>query len=38
MTIRANIKAVRRKILLEVVEEDKPFSREVQEMAVEAMS
>lgn len=37
MTIRANIKEVRRKILLEVVEEDKPFSREVQEMAVEAI-
>jgi hypothetical protein len=37
MTIRANIKQVRKKILLEVIEEDKPFTREVQDKAVEAI-
>lgn len=37
MTIRKNIKEVRKKILAEVVEEDKPFTREVQDKAVEAI-
>jgi hypothetical protein len=37
MTIRANIKQVRKKILLEVIEEDKPFTREVQDKAVEGI-
>lgn len=37
MTIRANIKAVRKRILLEVIEDDKPFSREVQDKAIEAI-
>ena len=34
MSIRNNVRAVKRRILLEVVEEDKPFTREVQDKAV----
>ncbi len=37
MTIRANVKDVRRLILAEVVEEDKPFTRSVQDKAVAAI-
>jgi hypothetical protein len=34
MSIRDNVRAVKRKVLLEVMEDNKPFTREVQDKAV----
>lgn len=37
MTIQANVKAIRRQILLECLEDNKPFTRDLQDQALKAL-